>query len=396
VPWALTEGEGGIYGPSYTISRLFTAASSSAAIIPLSPPVPNSSYTLEFWGPSYRCQNLSEVVAETKGITFTDELDNNYSSFQDVWHKLVKNSSDDYMGLVYSGSAPSFLNNTLLMYAAGQSLLSGNSTETTSLVCQLWNTSYVLGVYFNDTIQTLVPISTELVAPANWDSSTGQYSVVEPTGPEAAGGYYITHLLFSSLIEGSLNIGSRGALMGDATLLMQSGLFDCPELWNISDYIMPGVLDDGSTCRNKTLARALEDLSRNFTYSLLSLNAASTSVPVAVYSPQNFYSYNRKNLFAAYMTALVVTIVCITIGLFALWDNGVPQNTSFSNVLRTTRNPDLDNLTTGYCLGSDELTEELSRVRLRFGEIETPQPFKHAAFGFEESVSDLVKGEKYY
>jgi hypothetical protein len=103
--WALTEGAGWIYGPSFIISRLFTTTSSSAAIIPLTPPLPNSSYTLEFWGPSYKCQNLSEVIAETKGITYLDGLDN-YTSFQDVWHKFASNSSGD--NNVYSGSTPSF------------------------------------------------------------------------------------------------------------------------------------------------------------------------------------------------------------------------------------------------------------------------------------------------
>jgi hypothetical protein len=289
------------------------------------------------------------------------------------------------------------LNNTLLIAAKEyRDSLTDKSTET-SLVCRLWNTSYVLDVSFNNTIQALIPISTELVAPCNWSSSTGTSAFTDlyPNRPESLGGYYITHLLFSSLIEGTLSIGSTGALIGEATRLMQSSIFECPELLSSSKYTVASRVAN-PICRNRTLARALEDLSRNFTYNLLSLNAASTNVPVSVNSPQNFYSYNWKNLFAAYLTALVVTLVCITIGLFALWGNGVPQNTSFSNLLRTTRNPDLDKSTTGYCLGSDHLPDKLKKVRLRFGEIETPRPFKHASFGFEESVIDLVKGEKYY
>jgi hypothetical protein len=396
--WALTEGAGFISGFSFIISRLFTINSSSAAVIPLTPPLPNSSYTLEFWGPSYKCQNLSEVIAETKGITYIDGSNNNYTSFQDVWNNFASNSSCDHK--VYSGSAPPFLNNTLLIAAREyQDSLTNKSAET-SLVCRLWNTSYVLDVSFNNSIQALIPISTNLVAPCDWGSRVGYNAFTEeyPNIPESLGGYYITHLLFSSLIEGSLQLGASLTLTGDATnYLMQPSLFECPELLSSSKYTLASKVAN-PTCRNKTLARALEDLSRNFTYNLnlLSLNAASTNVPVSVNSPQNFYSYNWKNLFAAYLTALVVTLVCITIGLFALWGNGVPQNTSFSNLLRTTRNPDLDKSTTGYCLGSDHLPDKLKKVRLRFGEIETLRPFKHASFGFEESVIDLVKGEKYY
>jgi hypothetical protein len=395
--WALFEGAGRIEQPSSAISRFFTATSSSVAIIPFAPSFPNSSYTLEFYGPSYRCQNLSEVIVEMKGITFTDGFEN-YSSIQDVWQKLVVNSSADLtFPPIYKGSAPTVLNNTLLIYGAGHNSLTGNSTDTTSLVCQLWNTSYVLGVQFTDSTQTLVPISTEFVAPSNWDSSAGADSLLEPQGPDVNGGYYITHLLFSSLVEGKLSIGSTGSLIGDLPLLMRSGLFDCPELWNGTYNTIVNVPDsDSSYCRNRTLAGALEDLSRNFTYSLLSLNSANTTVPVTIYSPQNFYSYDRTNLLVAYVVALSVTVVCLTIGFYALWDNGVPQDMSFSTVLRTTRNPALDSLATGYCLGSDQLADELSKVKLRFGEVETTQPFKHAGFGFKESVTELVRGEKYY
>ncbi|CAG7956978.1 unnamed protein product [Penicillium salamii] len=392
--WAFYEGLGYIYGTSFIISRLFTTTSSSAAIIPLPPPLPNSSYTLEFWGPSYKCQGLSEVIAETKGITYTDASGNHYNSFQDVWHRYTINSSYDST-IYYSGSAPEVLNNTLLIATWQYSDDYIKKPTETSLVCKLWNTSYVLDVSFNNAIQTLVPVSTDLVAPCDWDSSTASFSGLSSKS-ESLGGYHITHLLFSSLIKGILLRGATGAHNGNATQLMQSGIFECAELSNSRrDY--PQIKFTASpTCRNKTLGRALEDLSRNFTYSLLSLNAANTSVPVSVNSPKNFYSYDWTNLFAAYATALVVTFVCITIGFFALCSNGVPGKTSFSNFLRTTRNQDLDVLTTGYCLGSDHLPDELEKVRLRFGEIETPQPFKHAAFGFEESVIGLVKDEKYY
>ncbi|KAF9888266.1 hypothetical protein FE257_008835 [Aspergillus nanangensis] len=399
--WALFEGVGRIENPSSAISRLFTAVSSSVAVVPFPPPFPNSSYTLEFWGPSYKCQTLDETIAEMKGISFTNGYDRNYSSFEDVWHQLVHNSSDDQtpFSAVYRGSAPGVLNNTLLMYAPGENTASDHPTDKTSLVCQLWNTSYVLGVNNTDGIQTLAPISIDFVAASNWDDTAGNEIFLRNDGPEVNAGFYITHLLFSALISGSLTIGSTGSLVGDGTPLMRSGLFDCPELWNGTYNTIVSVVesDSASYCRNKTLGRALEDLSRNFTYSLLSLNAANTSVPVTVYSPQNFYAYNRKNLFVAYIVAAGVTITCIAVGLFALWDNGVSHNTSFSGVLRTTRNPDLDFLATGYCFGSDELTKEVRRVKLRFGEIETaPQTFKHAAFGYEDSVTDLVKGEKYY
>ncbi|KAJ5158985.1 uncharacterized protein N7500_008636 [Penicillium coprophilum] len=409
LPWATFEGAGFIAAPAPGINRLFTATYSSSEVVPFSAPSPNSSYTLDFWGPSYKCQRLSEAIVEMKGMTFTDSSLNNYSSLQKVWdHETSKLN----FTTLYSGAASTVLNNTLFIYATGANpLWNDNATQPTELVCQLWNTSYVVNLNFTNGVRSLTPVSTKQVAPANWDSRAGSYTSLEPQGPGVNGGFYLTHLLFSRIMQSTLYISSVGTLesvltssIPDDTLtftqlsIMQSGLFACPELWNSSEYksMLMGFDDSTTLCRNKTLARAIEDLSHNFTYSLLSLNAANTSVPVTVSSPQNFYAYDSKNLLAAYMTALGVTIVCVIVGFLALRENGAAHNTSFSSMLMTTRNPELDELAKGHCLGAGELPDEIGDVQLRFGEVEGSEQYKRAAFGTKESVSPLSKGEDYY
>lgn len=76
LPWVSLEGAGFIQSPTPDISRLFTATSSSVEVLPIPAPFPNSSYTLEFWGPSYKCQSLSQAVVEMQGKTFTDYMGN--------------------------------------------------------------------------------------------------------------------------------------------------------------------------------------------------------------------------------------------------------------------------------------------------------------------------------
>ncbi|CAI7641693.1 unnamed protein product [Penicillium glandicola] len=406
LPWVTYEGAGFIGSPSPEITRLFTATSSSAEVLSVPAPFPNSSYALEFWGPSYKCQRLSEAIVDMQGMTFTDYLDNNYSSLQNLWDHEIGNSTN-LTRTVYSGIAPSLLNNTLFVYAAGSNpLWNENATQPTELVCQLWNTSYVVEQHFINGVRTLTPISTELLAPANWSSEAGSYSTIEDEEPSVNGGYYVTHMLFSGLIQRTLVISASGELGNflPSTLpfttmsIMQTGLFACPELWNSSNYQNLGIAGDESTtlCRNKTLARAIEDLSHNFTYSLLSLNAANTSAPVTISSPRNFYTYDSRSLLAVYMAALGVTVVCVVVGFFALRENGVSHNTSFSSVLMTTRNPELDHLANGRCLGSYELEKEIGEVQLRFGEIEGSGQYTRAAFGTNDSVAALSKGRDYY
>ncbi|KAL4911902.1 hypothetical protein BDW62DRAFT_206992 [Aspergillus aurantiobrunneus] len=406
IPWATYVGAGYIGSPSPAISRLFTATSSYVDVLPSPAPFPNSSYTLAFWAPSYQCQRLSEALVDNQGRTFTDHLDNHYSSLQNLWNHEIGNETN-LTRVIYSATAPRALNNSLFVYAAGSNpLWNDNATQPTELVCQLWNTSYVVHLNFTDGVRTLTPISTDPVAPANWSFTAGSQSTLNPQGPDVNGGYHITHLLFSGLMQRTLVTSVSGELTSfeaeglqfTTMSITQTGLFGCPELWNSSTYQETGIVGGQSvtTCRNRTLARALEDLSRNFTYSLLSLNAANTTVPVTVASAQNFYSYSRTNLFIAYMTAVAVTLVCVLVGFHALWSNGVPHSTSFSSVLVTTRNPELDHLAFGHCLGSDPLDKEVGKVRLRFGEIEGAREYRHAAFGTKGSVTALSKGKEYY
>ncbi|EAW09041.1 uncharacterized protein ACLA_077880 [Aspergillus clavatus NRRL 1] len=405
-PWVTFVGMGMIGEPASDINRLFTATSSSAEVLPASAPFPDSSYTLEFWGPSYKCQSLSEALGEMQGMTFTDSLGHRYSSLQNLWDHEIGNATN-LTNVIYSGTAPSALNNTLFVYAAGSNPLgSDNATQPAELVCQLWNTSYVVDQRFTNGARALTPISTELVAPANWSSRAGSYALIERLDPAVNGGYYVMHMLFSGLIQRTLTISASGGLgsfrpsglSSTSMSIMQTGLFACPELWNSTNYQLLGIAGGQSTvhCRNKTLARAIEDLSHNFTYSLLSLNAANTSVPITVSSPQNFYNYNSRNLLAAYMTALGVAVACVVVGFTALRENGVSQSTSFSSVLMTTRNPELDHLLVGHCLGSDQLDKTVGKVRLQFGEIQGAQQYRHAAFGTKDSVTPLSKGVNYY
>ncbi|KAB8223226.1 hypothetical protein BDV33DRAFT_228673 [Aspergillus novoparasiticus] len=312
---------------------------------------------------------------------------------------------------IYMGTAPSGLNNTIFISAAGSNpLWNDNDTQPTELVCQLWNTSYVVNMHFINGIQTLTPISVDHVAYANWSkgeassSAAPSYSELDPT---VNAGFYIIHMILSGLLQGELVQSKRAGVWENKTVastttytdtsLAYTGLFACPELWNTSSFYYTHGNDSTSLCRNGTLAQAIEDLSHNFTYSLLSLNGGNTTVEVTDVTYRNYYFYGRTALLGAYMSALAATIACVVVGIFSLRRNGVPQNNSFSSVLMTTRNPELDRLAIGHCLGSEPLKGNTDKVRLRFGEVEGANlRHRHAAFGSEGSVTTLSKGEDYY
>ncbi|KAL4960142.1 uncharacterized protein BDV14DRAFT_211835 [Aspergillus stella-maris] len=382
------EGAGIVYSSKPLISRLFAATASSAEVLPVRAPFINSSYTVSFHGPSYKCQSLDEALVTVPGVN------------QSLWDNAIGDVPE--YGHIYTGVTPSSPENTFYVRSGGMNpLWNDNFTQPAQLVCQLWNISYVINLRFTNGTQTLTPISIQPFAYFDWVVADNPSTLSEGADDENAA-YHVIHLLTSGLILGTLATGSTGTILEDKTAfaaftrmsLGQTGLYECPDLWNTSDWLSA---QSTTLCRNKTLARAIEDLSRNFTFSLLSLNGGRTITNVTDLTLRNFYTYNSRNLLLAYATSLGVSVACIIVGCLALWHNGISQSTSFSSILMTTRNTKLDSLAVGHCLGSDHLENEARDIRLQFGEIKDMElRRKHAAFGIKGSVTALTKGEDYY
>ncbi|TGO79500.1 hypothetical protein BELL_0030g00030 [Botrytis elliptica] len=149
-------------------------------------------------------------------------------------------------------------------------------------------------------------------------------------------------------------------------------------------------------CRNRTFMRAIEDLSINITIGYLgSPNLTSSSTEYA-----NVTTSDTRNFYIGFFLASL----CGAIGLYSMHANGVSHSNSFSAIMLTTRNSDLDILARGKSLGSDPLPKSIKNPKLRFGPLVSQQaPEKigsdesprHVAFGFEGSVDELKKCGKY-
>ena len=100
------------------------------------------------------------------------------------------------------------------------------------------------------------------------------------------------------------------------------------------------------------------------------------------------YHYIATNLLIAYSISAFFTTVCVALGLWAMYDNGVSHSMSFSSLVATTRNPTLDNLFVGEGLGADPMSENVLREKLRFGVLQDG----HVGFGLAEEVLPLKGG----
>jgi hypothetical protein len=114
------------------------------------------------------------------------------------------------------------------------------------------------------------------------------------------------------------------------------------------------------------------------------------------------HTYNARSLLLPYSAAVFATVIILLAGLYALWTNGVSHTSSFSGLVRTTRNKDLDNLVRGHCLGSDPVDKKIAAQKLQYGLLAIDRHSKgdvtgsvrHAAFGFPNTVIRLKKGDQ--
>lgn len=116
----------------------------------------------------------------------------------------------------------------------------------------------------------------------------------------------------------------------------------------------------------------------------------------------NLYDYAAWRLVIVYAISVAIALLMAVMGFVALGRNGMTGNTSFSSILRTTRNPTLDRLMAGGCFGGGPMSPELSELRLRFGEVglvgtgtRDGERIRHLALGIEGEVFDIEKGGRY-
>lgn len=112
------------------------------------------------------------------------------------------------------------------------------------------------------------------------------------------------------------------------------------------------------------------------------------------------YQYNCGNLVLSYGIALLFTGLIVSLGFYFLDRNGVAHSTTFSALITTARNSQLDQLSKGNSLGALPLGEKTMNVKLRFGELpeftgDWDVGNKHLGFGFADDVRELKEGGFY-
>ncbi|RFN48804.1 hypothetical protein FIE12Z_6859 [Fusarium flagelliforme] len=385
--------EGSLFISSHVIRTLLPVAT-LGAILPIAAPFPNSSYSLEFYGPTISCDSpeddsLRESIEE---IINSDAMSDRYAmsgdymtyvSFVPVSENMSLSASksgiwrgDAIEGLmnalndtlVYTTPALDFTaniteqnpgGNPSIFYVLVPDRPSGHANRT--IECQLHNATYSLNITFDNGLQDIRYKTKRL----NGVSVRGTRDCrPEPTSHCNQTNAYLT--LMAAM--GDMLFGTRRwSGRTDRTRIGHTVLLDLPDM----NYDHWGKEQPKSLIGNLSMPDALEQMFENVTISLLSNSEflqqdhTLSRGPITRFSPQNAFSYEPRNLFIAYGLGIAFSLIVVIFGLLCIKSASASYTNSFSTIVRTTRNPELDAVVpSAETSGAEPLSKHLSCVRL--------------------------------
>jgi hypothetical protein len=365
--------------------RLAFASATLGSILSMAAPQPNSSYTTTFDGPTLQCfqGKTNDLIAMNKAAS--DYINNsggigvdylawvpqsraNYS-YEPLRAPLFQET--DFSSPVQDD--PSIPGMNIFIFRPNE-----NVYDSTGYLiqCGLYNVSYTTEFTFESGLQHLqiepAEKSEQIIHSAQYYSFYGNQNITNSVMFNRSISYESLMYAFGVILTGSVSISNQvGSLIVHSTLLQQT---------LIASRLSAALLDPTPT--NATIRSAFEELFQNITFSMFSSNkylldpsnatqALLMSTPnVTVTQFVNEYTYKVFDLWLAYGLALVGEVVCLAIGFYALYNNGVAYTNDFSSILRSTRNQELDSLLgLGEFDGADPAPEHLldSSVTYRLG-----------------------------
>ena len=244
--------------------------------------------------------------------------------------------------------------------------------------CENWNTSYNVWVNYTSSIQRIEIVNlthlNNFSVPYILETTgtNGMHTIPVPSDFQNAMMYNHAALFRSlgELLAGRIVRMVHGEPFIETNLASISGLSTVNTSQSLGNGGREGIYGTVADMRS-----AVEELSRNLTVSLLASPllqiASNTTTRCQEENIRIVWEYDPKILWIPYGMAISVALGCLVIGALAVLGNhGIIYENSFSTVLRTTRNQELDTLIGNDSSGSQPLSKELAEVRLRLEERE--------------------------
>ncbi|KAK6585910.1 hypothetical protein PZA11_000967 [Diplocarpon coronariae] len=292
-------------GPRTIISRLSSAAAATGSILPITPPYTNSSYSLQFYGPTVKCEEANSTQATIMDrllrLKMTEARDNftevtsAYFGFVPTEYimnggKVTDFSTVDAISQVMMQRPTHASNQFWAAYRRYAWNISGNYTEVHYMVCRLYNASYDIKFEFMAGNQTITKNreSTQLneieypkddpITPTNYAAhSYSAFMWVLTNQLVGSMGFWTdnsTNRKFSSISTPIEHNSLLGSVDLDPFFDYNDALY-VRNATNINKKMSDQRNQDKKLAMNKTLSALIEELSFNVTISFMSSNLLS-------------------------------------------------------------------------------------------------------------------------
>ncbi|EMR90386.1 hypothetical protein ACHAP3_008901 [Botrytis cinerea] len=364
-------------------------AMSGSYLTTASPCGSNCTYEITMPGPEFSCQegitsDLSAAVVEMYGnVSFNGVYPSQYSPQilpEFIAAEKPQNESDGRFEFELQWNGDSSM--TCTVWYSEYTLTmnyTGGRQETTLAVKRghLLNSTYLTGanLFYMDSTD-------RMTYPDDWILFSGQN--VSTTYRES--NVHSVYVSVTDALKGAASgYGTEGFFVAN-TIILETPLASYSKS-DVNDVTIN--LD----------AQILQSLLQNITISLLSLSNTNifTEVTTTRYINQYEFAYSKK-LVLPYAAALFGTLIFLVMGTVALAENGVAATGGgFLQLLCTTKGSSvLDDMVRGASLGgSENVSQELESLAVRYGELTNAKGELKAGFGVEDEVRGLVKGRNY-
>ncbi|KAI1365690.1 hypothetical protein F5Y08DRAFT_352625 [Xylaria arbuscula] len=327
-----TDSKGFEYSqPSNAVLKVAQATRATGAILPLSPPFPNSTWSLDYHDPRLGCKAVSDSfkdaiihnvesavklgdcltsygyiswgltgLNEPQSLPFRLPDDDDSDTFPTLETKLL--SGFDSRAILYVAVFPHIVNKIHTLGCENLFGLNGELTDSTILQCELYNSTYhsnfsfingeqLVEVYIKETLNEVEPIIFVGTAEYVFTDDYGPYSAVNFTKVEALA-YQAVFDAFGQGLVGSISssFDQSGALKANTSILASTlsetkelaflsnwedaptaGAFSDLVTWAANQSSFPGtsvVATAGPY--NRSLSEAMEEIFLNLTIGLMS------------------------------------------------------------------------------------------------------------------------------
>ncbi|EXJ79163.1 hypothetical protein A1O3_08664 [Capronia epimyces CBS 606.96] len=370
-------------GSQYTLDRLTLATATGGEILSAPAPAVNSSYTIDFYGPSLQCQPPPTAFNQSFQ-TLIGDLEQGKLLYERILYLAWRPNVTDNLLWLETMLESGFNQGGGNLIGPGDQLatvyFAFNRAYTLSLVeCTLMNTSYVVDITNSDGFQTQqVRHSKPLGAITTIVGY--QYSADDALRKLMA--YESILASFFGVLQGSIihpETTDTNVWSTDTTQVMSTTLGLTDELYSIltdsdsmTDFVTPAEPDVSAS--GKSFARSVEELFQNITLSLMAFDRYRTNFTdlehrhpltnVTILSPYIVYKYAPRNLIIAYTSAVGVAVLSVAVGCLVLFTSGKSYGNNFTTVMRTTNNPQVAALITHDDKdGRDPLSEHLAQAK---------------------------------